>query len=366
MIELSTAIKLKNFRATKTENIKRHPILAAMDYEYQGRSILVTDATLQSMVALLQSGDLGPERPVTIAHPDMASSPAVGWIIAASAAVEPGDDGKAYLAADIRWSDRAMAMIEAEEYGYISAAFTMDFRDMLGSQRGPALLGAGIVNDPHWKTQPMLQEQFEASLQPPTQGDNKMEEQLKELQAQIAALAAAIAEIQKAMAGDEKPAEDKEPAEAPAPAPEMQAKMQAQEQQLVAFKASNSAMEKRLQAIEAERKQERGNALIEKFTAAGHIKEKHLFDAEGKPTRLQTLAYDDPQSFIEFAAMLPIELPPRSFVGGQGNGQELVNETNQALELAKDYHDKHRDKEFDQVYFAACKAIEKGSKEINL
>jgi len=254
--------------------VRRTALLPAQKFSHGGKVIDVRADDLEEMARNLRAGAMGAERMVTLAHPedeDLAATPAVGWIIAATAKVEM-HDGRAVLMADIRWLEQMAADIDAEKYKYISPVFTNAYTDQSGAQLGWGLLFAGVTNTPHWTDQPGLlakfAEQFFAKKTPEdtTMDEKKNEEMIVKLTAQINDQAVAF---------------------------------EATKAELTTAKAETEAAQKRIAALEQNEKVSRGQALIMKFQASGHLQAKHLTGSDGKPTALAALAVSDPVLFSD-------------------------------------------------------------------
>jgi hypothetical protein len=251
--------------------VRRTALLPAQKFSHGGRVIDVQPDDLEAMAENLRSGAMGPERMVTLAHPDdadLAATPAVGWIIAATAKVET-HDGKAVLMADIRWLDQMAADIDAEKYKYISPVFTNSYTDQSGAQLGWGLLFAGVTNTPHWTDQPGLLARFARQFF----AKNKPEDTTMDEKEMIIKLTAQINDQTVAFA--------------------------ATKAELATAKAEADAAQKRIAALEQNEKVSRGQALIMKFQASGHLQAKHLSGSDGKPTALVALAVSDPVLFAD-------------------------------------------------------------------
>jgi len=80
-------------------------------------------------------------------NPIAGESPAAGWISAM--VVEDSDEHGARLRARVKWTDRAAAMIRADEYRHVSPTIIFNSRDRkTGADTGSALHSVALTNTP--------------------------------------------------------------------------------------------------------------------------------------------------------------------------------------------------------------------------
>lgn len=301
---------------------KRHALLPAREFKKGGRAINVTDDVLEAMARNFTT-----RRPVTIAHPDLDGAEAHGWITGVD--VSAFEDGKA-LYATIEWSDDTAEAIEARKYGFLSPVFAMQYTDEAGNDIGPALLAAGLTNNPHWASdQPEVWQQFARSLTPrynpgfsdpldnaadaaSTTSEEEDMEKLEQAMARISDLEASVATLI-----DERDNAKSELEKANA--------------KVEAFTADAADAE----AVRAELKQAKGDALLAQH--ADKLLDKHLHDAEGNPTPLKMAAYDNAEQFAFMVSLINTEVANTEPVGSDSDAA-LEPKTNEqiAYEFARE------------------------------
>jgi phage I-like protein len=437
MTEHYTSAALEvHFKKADKAGIRWHPVLADHPFEKAGRKIPVTEGTLNNMAELLRSGALGKRRPITMpigdkAHPELASAPAEGWIMSDRVRVGEYKDGRKALYVGVKWGDRALKAIEDESYAYISPVFTENYLDQEGQERGPALLGAGLVNDPHWTSQEPLFDQFCAALmeietfvweekgkeiwhrlrepgaykifrrKEITKGVSVVLGQRKDDPDQWEAQALRFDRKQftlaeaKAWASKHKMAaleraaieEDSDMTNTGSPAAEpiqdgalealqaenasLKEKLEAAEQQQTEFAADrdqkltqlsdeNTVLRDEVKTIKESLAKDKGDGLIAKYSASGHVQHKHLFTDEGEPKKLYTMAYEAPETFIEIVESLAVVSLQTDPVGGTGAEDPEIDDQQKVLEMAKAYCNKHREAAFDTTYLKAQAAFADG------
>lgn len=351
------------YQVFKGTDIRRHAVLAARGFKKNGKDIPISNADLESMAALLRSGALGPRRPVTIAHPDLASTPAQGWIISDRAEVGEYKGGKA-LYVGIEWQAETEQAILDKQFAYLSPVFTTNYVDQDGVERGPALLGAGLLNDPHWTDQTELWEQFASGKFGAQAGavpaDNQHErsdmEELEKAKAEISKLQADNAALEEDLKKTKTEVEQFRSAATEA---------QTMDAQVKDLSEKFAAAQDRVAAMEAERKQEKGDALIAKFQRERMVTPAHIRSADNQLTAIGQAAYDSPALFVEFAMALPVrENDNTKPVGGVAG--DPPDEAEAVRAMATAYHDKHKGEcSFETAVAKARQAFAAGKPEIS-
>jgi hypothetical protein len=348
---------------------KRHALLPARRFEKGGREINVTDDVLEAMAR-----NFAARRPVTIAHPDLDGAEAHGWIT--SVDVSAFEDGKA-LYATIEWNDDAADAIAARKFGFLSPVFAMAYSDEAGNDIGPALLAAGLTNNPHWASdQPEVWQEFARSLdpeqdpghsdpldklakheigrvlleatghttdhnaadaaQPQTTEEVDMHE-LEQAKARISELEASVAKLT-------------------AERDEAHSKLTQATAQVEAFTAAADDAE----ALREEVKQIKGDALMAQY--ADKLVDSDLHDAEGNPTPLKMAAYNDKDLF-EFMVSLKRTTEPNTEPVGSDNDAD-VDAEERARRIAVDFCDANQSTNFVDVLARARAAVAAGKSSL--
>jgi hypothetical protein len=350
----------------KGGTIRRHPMLSTGTYVKHGIEFEITKDRLEQMVVNFTSGKIGPKRPVVAGHPDQHwdhdKEPAVGWMLSSTADVSKYGDGYA-LFIDVDWNKKTEQQIKNKEFGYISPVFFSNWKDHnTGEDMGWSMRFAGITNDPHWLDQPELWAAFSASIHTDvaTKANNNNRSNRMNLDQALEKVGSLTAE-NKALHGQ---------------VTSLKADLENSKTEGAAFsaklKSSNEATElintelkearEKADKLESEKKTSAGDALIAKFTASGHIQEKHINNEAFKQ-----MAYDEPEKFESIVAMFSAT-PPKSTPQGSPNDQTPVIDDpgEKALEMAKNYCQKNKDAKFEAAYFSAKKAIAENRTEIVL
>lgn len=340
-----------NFKASKP-NIRRHALLPAMKFSKGGKDIDITTENLNSIVALLKGGTLGEKLMVTLAHPhgeQLTAAPAVGWIMCKSAEVSAYKDTQA-LYADIKWLPEMAADIESEKYQYISPVFTDDYVDQSGNERGWALLLAGVTNTPHWTDQPGLWQAFTKALDSAqlkeVEMDSNVQDKAKELSATLAAKDKEIEALKASMAKYQ----ENEKAN--------QAKVTEFSTQYAEQMSKVKELTANLEAVMKERRQERGDNLIAKYQASGHLLHKHLNTTDGKHTSLWQMAYEQPEKFEEIVNLMAPVVTNDTNNGATNGRIEMSDED--LVKAAKDLMAKDKMPVNDDSFFAALARVKAG------
>ena len=317
--------------------VKRHPLLPARLYRKNDREIDITSDVLKEM-----ADNFTIERPVTIAHPDLDSAKATGWIKGLEVSAY-GEGGKA-LYGLIEWSEEAAKAISGKQYGYISPVFTLNKANEAGDEIGAALLAAGLTNNPHWsKDQPALWEQFTEAINsrvkaaPDAAGTTTQEADMQELEkakAKIQELEASVVKL-----SEERDGLKGDLDKAKAKVEEFTASTSDKEQQLAELKCTVEQLSTDNKRSAEQINQMRRKAWLEEFS--DRIREKHLRDSEGKATPLlAALDAGDRETFEFMAQLLPVaENPNTAPVGGNGDHVAMTAKE-QALEFARQEADK--------------------------
>jgi hypothetical protein len=275
---------------------KRHVLLPARHYEQAGRSFDVTVEHIEQMAA-----GFSIRRPVTIAHPDLASAEAVGWIVALSVGQH---DGAPALVADIEWLGDTAAAIEARRYGFISPVFSLEHKDEAGRDVGAKLVAAGVTNSPHWSSdQPELWAAFCAALGDTNDAadaareDDDMKD-LEQAKARVQELEASVASL----------TADKD---------KLAAALEAQTAEVAKFAAQNDEHAKLRDQVRQMRAEQRIAKMSHKLL------DRHL-TADGKPTELALAALEDSEDLFAFmCSLIPEPVDNTTQVGGQGSGETI-------------------------------------------
>lgn len=319
---------------------RRTALLAADHYVQGGKEIDVTPEILATMAKNFTSGVLGAKRAVTLAHPDdMSAAPAVGWIDCASAMILD-IAGKPTITAIVEWCADMAKAIDDKAWGYISPVFTGAYTDQNGQEQGPAILFAGVTNDPHWTSQPGLLAQFCAHG---ARGEESMSDLAKGNAAPNAANGDELVKLTARL-------------------DDVQAKFAAATTELAEARKRADSAEARIVAIESERRVEQGKHLIARFTAEGRIQEKHLVK-DGKPTALATMATDDPVKFEAIVGLMdPAPVAKNQAAVGEegedGDAEKTIEE--KAVKLATAFCAEHKGLRYIDVSVAAMQAARAG------
>jgi len=334
----SEALEIK-FNKYQGKDIKRHPILPLRKFEKGEREIDITNDVLEAMAANLKI-----RRPITIAHPDLDSAEAVGWMVPGTAEVSAFGDSKA-LYVGVEWSEQAKEAIESRKYGYISPVFSMDTKNETGDDIGPALLAAGLTNNPHWsEDQPELWAQFTSYID--KNNDPGMFDPLDDTLMKTKADPASDADP----INPEKEKEEMEKLEqAEARIQELEAsiaELTAESEKLAAAKADADKQIEQFTAeaenrndLEAQVKKLQGEALLKKYESK--LRPKHL-EVDGKPSWLHELAFSDPDQFERSVSLIDEPESDNSVAAGSDNTEPAVQLTarEQAHKFASEEADK--------------------------
>lgn len=181
--------------------------------EGEVEEIVVTRELMDSMIKNFSEKVRGIDLAIDFAHE--SGKEAAAWIT--NLFVEDTDAG-AQLWAEVQWTGAGKSKIQEREYRYLSADFTLNHVDNETLQEyGPVLFGAGLTNRPVVKNMSPVIELSEKNYSEAIQnqemeGDGKMEEKVKELEAMVAALREEVAGLKaekESLMGDKKAAEDK-------------------------------------------------------------------------------------------------------------------------------------------------------------
>ena len=387
------------------EGNRWYPILPAIEFEQGGRKIPITAKDIESMASLFKSGDLGPSLPVTIAHPELSSAPAEGWITD----VEVRDlEGVPTLFAAIDPLEDLDNGIKKKKWGYLSPVFSMNWVDQGGKERGPAMLAVGVTNSPHWRTQPELWNAFTARIaQAGTWDDDGQglvytKEQTRKIDAGVylqsltlrftrerfgtehraqkwidrrlhKLLAASNPEVTEMTEQEIKELQDKVTSMTAENAKLVEENKKAQEQlaseskKVVEFTAKLSADKATVESLaatvkdltEAAKKKE----ISEKVTKA---------QDEGRITgdqvqQFTALATKDMASFDAIVATLPAKKLPTSNVGGSDTADLVqLSAPERAHKFAAKYCDEHKNVDFGHVYAVAKSQLSDGKKDTEI
>jgi hypothetical protein len=265
-------------------SIERIAVLPTKNFKKGDQQIFVDTEFLENMAKNLNSGVAGRKRPITIAHPDLSSAEAQGWVIGGNAGVEGNQ-----LFVDIDWHEDTKKLIEEKKYGYISPVFTSKYIDQEGVDQGPALLALGLTNNPHWTDQKPLFDQFTALY-----CNEETEMPDKTLQVQFDALQKEN-EVLKQKIEEAKTIKNEE---------------------FSSLQKNHENLKTQLEKNAAEVRKMRGDALISKFRVSGHLQEKHLVTDE-KASVLSEMAYHEPDKFAAIVSTFEVVATSTKNVGGE-------------------------------------------------
>jgi len=368
------SLPIKFSDAQKRGKLRRHPLLPAKSFKKGDRKINITREVLEQMAANLNDGKLGNRRMVTLAHPKadkLDETKAQGWIMSGSAEVSTYQDTVA-LYCNVEWLPGMEKAIENKEYGFISPVFSMRHIDEQGEDIGPALLFAGVTNNPHWTDQPELWEQFTAGLlydENDTQSDdlNDFGKAIKKIQDTLTEEDHKnIDEYLTTESPNKKENNMKEIAELTARVVELErinAELKADNEKLanvqVEFSASKEALESftaQHEQLKTENQKLKREKVLNEFSAK--ITNEDL-EKDGVKTHLGKLLDSDVEAFSAIVAMLPDKLTNTENVGSETTKEDKRTPQERALEVAKQFRDKN---EFAKAY---NEALIKFTAEVN-
>jgi len=330
---------------------------------------------------------------VTLAHPKadkLDETKAQGWIMSGSAEVSTYQDTVA-LYCNVEWLPGMEKAIENKEYGFISPVFSMRHIDEQGEDIGPALLFAGVTNNPHWTDQPELWEQFTSYLSEEVMDsyeqykkgalgnntnitvdtskikENSAADQIREtIKSELQRISNKNKDNLTTEISNKKENDMKEIAELTARVVELErvnAELKADNDKLanvqVEFSASKEALESftaQHEQLKNENQKLKREKVLNEFSAK--ITNEDL-EKDGQKTHLGKLLDSDVEAFSAIVAMLPDKLTNTENVGSETTKEDKRTPQERALEVAKQFQDKN---EFAKAY---NEALIKFTAEVN-
>jgi phage I-like protein len=290
------------------------------------------DATLVAEFIANWKAAGSPPLPITLHHveDDLASyekaeaSQAQGWI----EDLRPGT-GDIALEGAVKWTDDAKGLIAADKYRYLSPEWSMAHVDRrTGSEGGPWLYGAALLNDPFFHTMPRVAAS-EKQTTTQTQAAPKAKEQhmLKRICAALRLSESAteeevVAALEKIVAANTE-AETKLTAAAKAAS-----ETSALRATVDVLKASNESLEKKFAAAEVEKKELAVTTMIDGARREGKAMPAPLVAS------ITVLAKHDFEEAKKLIAALPVDKALGKEVGVNGTGADTAETARAKLTAA--------------------------------